>query len=88
MNLWDTHGKNQDEYSFAFKLRPLLINRYRLDFRNEPALTRRMDIDGKGINTIGEFKSNVSYEIKSLISISSELNLVSRTSDKSTFLLH
>ncbi len=42
-------------------------------------------IDGKGINTIGEFKSNVSYEINSLISIGSELNLVSRISDKSTF---
>ncbi len=42
-------------------------------------------IEGKGINTIGEFKSNVFYEINSLISIGSELNLVSRISDKSTF---
>lgn len=44
--LWDTHVRNQDEHSFAFKLQPLLGERYHLDFKKEPALVRRMDIEG------------------------------------------
>ncbi len=44
--LWDTHVKNQDEHSFAFKLQPHLTNGYRLDFKKRPALIRRMDIGG------------------------------------------
>lgn len=45
-SLWDTHVKNQDEHSFAFKLQPYLNNGYRLDFRKEPAVIRRMDVGG------------------------------------------
>jgi glycosyltransferase involved in cell wall biosynthesis len=44
--LWDTKVRNQDEHSFAFKLQPYLKNGYRLDFRKEPALIRRLDIAG------------------------------------------
>lgn len=45
-SLWDTDVMNQDEHSFAFKLHPFLKNGYRLDFRKEPAVIRRMDIQG------------------------------------------
>lgn len=44
--LWDTSVKNQDEHSFAFKLKPCLKDGFRLDFRKEPALIRRFDIEG------------------------------------------
>ncbi len=44
--LWDTHIRNQDEHSFAFKLQPFLKQGYRLDFKKSPTIIRRMDIDG------------------------------------------
>tara|TARA_R110002096_G_scaffold78670_6_gene185090 strand:+ start:2098 stop:2958 length:861 start_codon:yes stop_codon:yes gene_type:complete len=46
VGLWETNVVNQDEHSFAFKLHKHLKNGYRLDFKIEPALIRRMDIDG------------------------------------------
>ena len=63
--LWDTHVKNQDEHSFAFKLQPLLVDGYRLDFRKEPALIRRMDIEGgmdkRSFSFSREWKNNYNY---------------------------
>ncbi|MEP1307362.1 MAG: glycosyltransferase family A protein [Balneola sp.] len=44
--LWDAHVSNQDEHSFAFKLQPLLVEGYHLDFKKEPALIRRMNVEG------------------------------------------
>jgi len=44
--LWDTHVRNQDEHSLAFKLKTLLKNGYRLDFKKSPTVIRRMDLDG------------------------------------------
>ncbi len=44
--LWDTNVRNQDEHSFAFKLRKILDEDFRLDFRTKPELIRRMDIEG------------------------------------------
>ncbi len=46
VGLWDTNVENQDEHSFAFKLHKFLNDGFRLDFKKEPALIRRMDIDG------------------------------------------
>jgi len=63
--LWDTHVKNQDEHSFAFKLQPLLVDGYRLDFRKEPILLRRMDIEGgmgkRSFSFSREWKNNYNY---------------------------
>lgn len=63
--LWDTHVKNQDEHSFAFKLQPLLVDGYRLDFRKEPALIRRMDIEGgmnkRSFSISREWQNNYNY---------------------------
>jgi glycosyltransferase involved in cell wall biosynthesis len=68
--LWDTTVKNQDEHSFAFKLKPLLKNGYRLDFRKEPELIRRLDIDGgmekRGFSAKREFKNQHGY-IKNIL---------------------
>ncbi|MEQ9310350.1 MAG: glycosyltransferase family A protein [Balneolaceae bacterium] len=44
--LWDTHVKNQDEHSFAFKLQPFLTDGFHLEFKKEPAVIRRMNIGG------------------------------------------
>lgn len=66
--LWDTHVKNQDEHSFAFKLQPLLVDGYRLDFRKEPSVIRRMDIEGgmdkRNFSTLNEWQNNYNYYSK------------------------
>lgn len=64
-DLWDTHIRNQDEHSFAFKLQPLLVEGYRLDFKKEPALIRRMDIEGgmekRNFSLSNEWRNNYNY---------------------------
>lgn len=66
--LWDIHVQNQDEHSFAFKLHPLLVEEFRLDFRKEPALIRRMDIEGgmdkRNFSMLREWKNNWNYCFK------------------------
>jgi hypothetical protein len=63
--LWDTHVKNQDEHSFAFKLHPFLVDGYRIDFKKEPALLRRMDIEGgmekRSFSFSREWENNFNY---------------------------
>lgn len=44
--LWDEDVKNQDEHSFAFKLKAVLAPGEYLAFRSRPPLLRRMDIPG------------------------------------------
>ncbi len=59
--LWDADVQNQDEHSFAFKLQPYLKNGYRLDFRKEPAMIRRLHIAGgmekRSFSLIREFQN-------------------------------
>lgn len=66
--LWDTHVKNQDEHSFAFKLQPFLVDGYRLDFKKKPELIRRMDIEGgmdkRNFSMLKEWKNNYNYCFK------------------------
>lgn len=54
--LWDTHVSNQDEHSFAFKLKLLLTDGYHLDFRKGPEVIRRMGLEG------GMAKRSFSYQ--------------------------
>ena len=65
VGMWDTHVKNQDEHSFAFKLRPYLKENYRLDFKKEPTVIRRMDINGgmdkRKFTFMKEWKNQYSY---------------------------
>ncbi len=69
--LWDTDVKNQDEHSFAFKLQPHLKNGYRLDFKKDPALIRRMDIGGgmgkREFSMLEEWKHNYAFYEKIIL---------------------
>lgn len=68
--LWDTEVRSQDEHSFAFKLKPFLKNGYRLDFKKEPALIRRLDIKGgmgkRDFSALREFRNQHQYLTKVL----------------------
>ncbi len=44
--LWDTRVQSQDEHSLAFKLKPYLKDGFHLAFKKEPAVIRRLDIEG------------------------------------------
>ena len=66
--LWDTNVKNQDEHSFAFKLKPLLSNGFYLSFKKEPTLIRRLDIEGgmgkRNFSVAREFQNHFKYLTK------------------------
>lgn len=69
--LWDTHARNQDEHSFAFKIQPFLKDGYRLDFRKHPILIRRLDIEGgmdkRSFSLNREFQNQYQYVSKTVL---------------------
>jgi len=64
--LWDEHVRNQDEHSFAFKLKRVLRPGQYLAFKSEPRLLRRMDIPGgmdkRFSSAEGELKNHIRFQ--------------------------